>query len=311
MAARHARVTIDVDVVPQFTACYLRLAGDECAFIEAHTAHALPKLLGALAAAGRRPEDVRWIVVTHAHLDHAAGAGALMAACPRATLVAHPRTVKHLVSPGKLIASAQAVYGQERFARLYGAVTPVAADRVLPLEDGSSIEVGGARLTAWHTAGHAYHHAVIADPALDCVYTGDTFGLVYPPLQRHGPLAIPSTSPTGFDAPAARRSLYKVLALGAATVCPTHFDGHPQPAALAAQLRRLLDEAEAWVEDAARGADDAAALLARFDAAWRSALQETAPWLTAADWALLQLDIELNAQGLVHAALARRSSPAA
>src|SRR5271165_3947498 len=85
----HARFTIDADVSPRFTACYLRVAGDECAFIEAHTSHALPKLLAALAAHGRKPEDVRWIVLTHAHLDHAAGASALVAACPNAILLAH------------------------------------------------------------------------------------------------------------------------------------------------------------------------------------------------------------------------------
>ena len=82
----HARVTIDADVTPRFTACYLRLAGDECAFIEAHTALALPRLLAALEAHGKKPDDVRYVVVTHAHLDHAAGASALLAACPRATL---------------------------------------------------------------------------------------------------------------------------------------------------------------------------------------------------------------------------------
>src|SRR5215204_1730796 len=96
---KHSRITIDADIIPLFTACYLRIAGDECAFIEAHTVHALPRLLRALAANGKRPEDVRFIVVTHAHLDHAAGAGSLLAACPNATLVAHPRTAKHLVEP--------------------------------------------------------------------------------------------------------------------------------------------------------------------------------------------------------------------
>src|SRR5581483_4349213 len=118
--AGHARITVDSDLMPQFTACYLRLAGDECAFVEAHTSHALPKLLDALARAGRRPEQVRWVVVTHAHLDHAAGAGALLEACPRATLLAHPRAAKHLVSPDKLVQSATAVYGAERFRALYG-----------------------------------------------------------------------------------------------------------------------------------------------------------------------------------------------
>src|SRR5450631_3289382 len=72
----HARFTIDADITPRFTACYLRVAGDECAFIEAHTTHALPRLLAALAEHGKKPEDVRYVVVTHAHLDHAAGASA-------------------------------------------------------------------------------------------------------------------------------------------------------------------------------------------------------------------------------------------
>ncbi|XYI02435.1 hypothetical protein ACMHYB_22845 [Sorangium sp. So ce1128] len=61
--ATHSRFTIDADIAPQFTACYLRLAGDECAFIEAHTAHALPRLLEALEqhdgglAGNAGPED--------------------------------------------------------------------------------------------------------------------------------------------------------------------------------------------------------------------------------------------------------------
>ena len=67
--------TIDADAdVPGFTAAYLRVSGSECAFVEASTSHALPRLLDALARAGRKPEDVRYVVVTHAHLDHAGGA---------------------------------------------------------------------------------------------------------------------------------------------------------------------------------------------------------------------------------------------
>jgi len=73
---RHTRTTIDADVTPRFTACYLRTAGEECAFIEAHTSHALPRLLAALGAHGKRPEDVRWVVVTHAHLDVRPGGAA-------------------------------------------------------------------------------------------------------------------------------------------------------------------------------------------------------------------------------------------
>ncbi len=307
---RHARTTIDAYVTPRFTACYLRTAGDECAFVEAHTAHALPRLLAALESAGRRPEDVRFVVVTHAHLDHAAGAGALLAACPNATLLAHPRTAKHLIDPSKLVQGATAVYGAERFAKLYGTIQPIPAARVRALADGEAFELGGAKLTAWHTSGHAFHHMIVDDPATESVYTGDTFGLVYPALQAYGRFALPSTSPTGFDAAEARRSLDVVLALGERFVCPTHYDAWDDGAAIGAQVRRFVDRADAWVEAAARGGEDGAALEARQTAAWWAAIAEEAPRFGEAERALLALDVELNAQGLAHAALERKKARA-
>jgi len=302
----HARFTVDADVTPRFTACYLRVAGDECAFVEAHTAHALPRLLAALAAHGRRPEDVRWIFVTHAHLDHAAGASALVAACPNATLLAHPRAARHLVDPTKLVASATAVYGDERFRALYGTVSPIPKERVRALDDGESVELGGARLTVLHTAGHARHHFAVDDPTLQTVYTGDTFGLVYPALQTHGRFAIPSTSPTDFDAAEARKSIDRVLGLGERFVCPTHFDAWEDAPAIAAQLRRFVDRAERWVDEAARGDESVEAMQARFARAWWEAIVEEAPRFGEAERKVLALDVELNAQGLAFVANARR-----
>lgn len=308
--SRHERITVDADVTPRFTACYLRLAGDECAFIEAHTAHALPRLLAALEARGKKPEDVRWVIVTHAHLDHAAGASALLAACPNATLLAHPRAAKNLIDPAKLIEGATAVYGQQRFRDLYGSIDPIDRSRVRSLADGESFELGDAKLTVWHTSGHAFHHFVVDDPATETVFTGDTFGLVYPALQAHGRFVIPSTSPTGFHAVEARKSLDKVLSLGERFICPTHFDAYEDPMAIAAQMGRFLDRAEDWVEEASRGDETVAAIQARFIIAWRTAIAEEAPAFGEAELALLALDIELNAQGLAYAADAIRARSA-
>ena len=307
--SRHARFTIDADVTPKFTACYLRTAGDECAFIEAHTAHALPRLLGALAEQGKQPEDVRWVVVTHAHLDHAAGASALLAACPKATLVAHARAAKNLIDPARLIEGATAVYGAARFAELYGTVTAIPKERVIVLGDGESIELGDAKLTAWNTSGHAYHHFIVDDPATDTVFTGDTFGLVYPALQNHGLFALPSTSPTGFNAEEARKSLDKVLSLGRRSVCPTHYDAHQETKAIAAQVRRFVDRAGAWVDEAARSDEPIQAMEARLASLWWAAIADEAPHFGAEEKKLLALDVELNAQGLAFVADALRSKP--
>ena len=306
----HERFIVDVDVRPRFTSCILRLAGDECAFVEAHTAHALPRLLAALAEHGRRPEDVRYVVLTHAHLDHAAGASALVAACPNAVLLAHPRTARHMTSPQKLIDGATAVYGAERFRELYGTIAPIPADRVRALDDGESFDLGGATFTVWHTAGHANHHMVVDDPALDTVYTGDTFGLVYPALQRAGRFALPSTSPSNFDADAARRSVDRVLSLGRRWVCPTHFGAYEDGAAIGAQVVRFLDRAGAWVDEAARGDEPVAAMARRLERAWTDAILAEAPSFGREELELLALDIELNALGLAVVADARRAAGA-
>lgn len=302
----HARTTVDCDILPSFTAAYLRTAGEECAFIEAHTSHAVPRLMAELARQGKRPEQVRWVIVTHAHLDHAAGASALIAQCPNATLLAHPRAARHLVDPSKLVASATAVYGEERFAKLYGRIDPIPAERVRALEDGETFDLGDAKLRVHHTAGHAKHHFIVEDPALSTVYTGDTFGLVYPALQGKGRFAIASTSPTDFDAAEARKSVAKVMGLGMKAACLTHFDEVKDLAEVAAQVGAWIDRSERWVEEAAASGGSAgemeAAIVGKIRATIAAESEQRGLGFGAAEEKLLELDVMLNAQGLAFVA---------
>ena len=150
------------------------------------------------------------------------------------------------------------------------------------------------------------HHFVVDDPATGTVYTGDAFGLVYPDLQKHGRFALPSTSPTNFDAELARVSLDKVLSLGERFVCPTHFDAHEDPASIAAQVRRFIDRAGEWVEEAAQGDETPAAMTTRLPASLDRRDPGGGASFGPAEMDLLALDIELNAQGLAFAANAKR-----
>ncbi len=314
---KHARHTVDCDILPEFTAAYLRVAGDECAFIEAHTSHAVPRLLAALEAQGLAREAVRYVVVTHAHLDHAAGAGELLLACPNATLLAHPRAAKHLIDPSKLVASATAVYGEERFKKLYGVIKPIPKERVRALEDGDSFELGDAKLSVFHTKGHANHHFIVDDPAVDTVYTGDTFGLVYPALQKNGRFALPSTSPTNFDGPEAHKGIDKVLSLNRRFACLTHFGAFQDVAEIGRQLHTWISRADEWVADVAATTETDTEGTARLTTAWRAAIESDAKarnlGFDHAAYELLKLDIELNAQGLAFVAvnLLRSGGPSA
>lgn len=305
-------VTIDCEYLdhPGFAAAYLVLEGERAAFVETNTNRAVPRLLGALRAHGRDGGDVELVVITHVHLDHAGGASALMEACPNATLLAHPKAARHVIDPSKLIASARDVYGAEAFEAMYGEIRPVPAERVRVMEDGDSVTLGGRTLTFLHTRGHADHHACVLDSGSSGIFTGDSFGLVYPALQRNGLFAIPSTSPTDFDAPEAKKSLERILATGAERAYLTHFGEQRDLEGIAATLRAQLDEYGAIADQAFQGELDGEPL-ARFTgervgAIFERVLAERGLAGDAEARAILSTDRDLNAQGVAFSVKKRR-----
>ena len=294
---------------PRGTAAYLVKEGDRAAFVETATAKSRPRFLAALEEEGLSPEQVDYVIITHVHLDHAGGAAALMEVCPNATLLAHPRAAKHAIDPSKLVKSAQQVYGAERFAELYGTIDPVDASRVRVMEDGETLQFGTRTWTFLHTRGHANHHFCIQDSALAGVFTGDSFGLVYPDLQGGGLFAIPSTSPTDFDAPAARESLERIVDTGAERVFLTHFGEREDVEAIAAMLDAQLarygaiaDEAFETVADEELDAFCATGVKAIFDELLAERGLDAEEGLRG----MLALDESLNAQGVAFSVRKRR-----
>lgn len=294
---------------PGFAAAYLVIEGDRAAFVDNNTVHALPHLLDGLRAHGVAPAQVDYLVVTHAHLDHAGGTAALAEACPGATIVAHPKAAPHLIDPAKLVAGATAVYGQELFHELYGQVDPVPGDRVRVVEDGESLDFAGQEWTVLHTRGHADHHFCLHDAAANVLFAGDAFGLAYPDLQGHGVVAFPSTSPTGFRPEEARASVNRILDLEPETVFLGHF-GALEAAALpeaARQLEGHLNFAEGLAREAeASHLDDDELhdwVHPRLLDYFRGVLDGLGP--VARDsktWEILAMDLDLNAQGIAFAA---------
>lgn len=304
-------LTVDCHyVMPQLAAAYLRVEGDEAAFIEVNTSHAVPHLLAALKDAGRTPEQVKLVIVTHVHLDHAGGTSALMKLCPNATVLAHPRAARHLVDPSKLVASARKVYGDEVFDELYGVIEPIDAARVRTVEDGEAVQLGDATLRFLHTRGHANHHFVVHDEKQNVVFTGDTFGLVYPQLQKAGRFAFPSTSPTDFDGPAAIASVKRIMALAPRAVALTHFGLYEDVEVIGAQLLRLLELSAKLFDEGRQSGDEQGTLEQRFKWQLEKALTEAAARSgftpDQADRKLMNFDLELNAQGLAFAAVKAR-----
>lgn len=295
----------------EFAAVYLLIENQRAIFFDNNTNAAVPGLLRALESRGLAPEQVEYLIITHVHLDHAGGTSAMARACPNATVLAHPRAAPHIIDPSKLVASAAAVYGKDEFQRLYGVIAGVPAERVRVMEDEESMQFGSRELRFLHTRGHANHHFCIHDSATQAIVCGDAFGLHYPALQRAGTFAFPSTSPTDFEPELARASVQRLVDERPSCLYLTHYGAVTRIATAAGQLIRHLDFAER-LRDQAAACDLADEALEGYCQArlqdYFSGLLDALGSLShdATLRALIQLDIDLNAQGIAFAANKRR-----
>jgi glyoxylase-like metal-dependent hydrolase (beta-lactamase superfamily II) len=208
------------------TAGYL-IEGAAPVLVETGSQTSVPVLLRALADHGLGPGDLAGVAVTHIHLDHAGGVGDVARAFPQATVYVHPRGARHLVDPGRLVASASRVYG-DALDSLYGRLEPTPAERVHALEDGEAIDLGGGRhLVTVHSPGHAKHHLALHDDASGVLFVGDAVGVRLP-----GAGALrPATPPADFDLTQAVDSLSRFARRSPSALALAHYGllpGDPQ-----------------------------------------------------------------------------------
>jgi glyoxylase-like metal-dependent hydrolase (beta-lactamase superfamily II) len=162
--------------------------------------------------------DVRQILLTHIHLDHAGVTGTLVRENPAIEVFVHERGAPHMIDPSKLLASAGRLYGAD-MDRLWGDFLPVPVARVRVLKGEERITAGGRELDVAYTPGHASHHVTYFDSATRIAFVGDTAG-----IRRPGhDYVMPPTPPPDIDLDAWRRSEDRILAFDPDTLFLTHF----------------------------------------------------------------------------------------
>jgi len=260
------------------------------ALIDPGPASTLPTLRAELERAGVAIADLRAILLTHIHLDHAGATGTLVRENPALRVVVHENGAPHMVNPEKLIASASRLWPGE-MDRLWGEFLPVPADRLDVVKGGERITAGGRRLEIQHTPGHASHHVSYFGADTGIAFVGDTAGI----RLQGGGYVMPPTPPPDIDLEQWRESLARIAAWRPTTLFVTHFGAHgpvdPHLTELAdhigltsglvkASLARegSDEEREAWFTDEVRrelrrrmtGSDAQAYEIAgRFDLNWR------------------------------------------
>jgi glyoxylase-like metal-dependent hydrolase (beta-lactamase superfamily II) len=272
------------------------IAALEPALVETGPGADEPVVVAALERLGLDSSDLAHVIVTHIHLDHAGGAGALLQRYPHATIWVHERGAPHLADPARLIASTARTYGEARMQSFFGDTLPIDAARIRSVADGDRIALGDRDLQVLHTPGHASNHIALRESGSAAVFTGEAIGSYLPWADAYRP-ALP---PPEVDVEAALASIRRIEASDASVLLTSHFGVVEDPLDACA---RAAERIRAWAETV-RGALSADPLARADDIAGQLTVQAEREFLADAGTPieLARYDalgsIHMNAEGL-------------
>jgi glyoxylase-like metal-dependent hydrolase (beta-lactamase superfamily II) len=231
--------------------CAYVIPGVEPAIVDPGPSTTIPTLERKLAERGIALSDIRHVLLTHVHLDHAGAAGHLAARSPKLQVHVHVEGAPHIADPERLVASTRRTFG-EAHDRLWGEMRPVPADRVKAWEPGRGPLAGSAtsptlkRLRPLSTPGHIGHHVAYLDESEGVLFAGDSMGII---LSPDGP-THPPTPPPAIDLEAWQKTLDMLAGVRPDAVAPTHFGVHKDFEDRRQQLSERLRALESRVEAA-------------------------------------------------------------
>lgn len=286
----------------EFDAVHLVVEQGRVAVIDTSTQYAVPRILSALSALGLGPESVDWILLTHVHLDHAGGAGALLQQCPNARVTVHPRGTRHLVDPSKLWAAVCDVYGVAMAEKEYGGLDPIDAGRIVETPEGTTVSLAGRVFEFWDAPGHARHHVYIRDTKTNSFFTGDTFGISYRDFDTaQGSYVFVTSSPSQFMPTDLQASMRRLMAAKPPAVYLTHYAQLKDIQRHGEHLLRQTDQfANIAMAHQSAGNDRSRLIQEDLSRLMLKDLSDRDVSLSRQDClAVLDLDLRLNSDGLV------------
>ena len=235
---------------PRVIATAILQGADGVTLIDPGPTSCLPVLESGLRDRGLTLRDVRTVLLTHIHLDHAGATGTIAERVPAVAVYVHERGAPHMIDPAKLLASATRLWGNQMDA-VWGAFQPVPAANVSVLKGGERIELAGRAINVAYTPGHAKHHVSFLDEQTGMAYVGDTAGV------RVSDYVIAPTPPPDIDIEAWQESLDTIDAWQPVSLFLTHFGPvSPGRAHLARFRATVTTAAETSREMIAAGGSD-------------------------------------------------------
>jgi glyoxylase-like metal-dependent hydrolase (beta-lactamase superfamily II) len=244
---------------------YVLETGDGPAVFDCGPATCASTLKRHLAELGLALGDVRHLLLSHIHLDHAGAAGVLVREHPGLQVHVSPVGAPHLIDPSRLEASARRLYGDD-FDRLWGELAPV-PDANVRIATGRVLG-----LDCFPTPGHASHHVAYLTPD-GTLLAGDATGVRIQPAET----VLPPTPPPDVDVEAWQRTLDEIPRRQPQRLALVHFGVAGDVERHVAALRRLLDEWAALVRGGATEEEFVRAAAAGIDPADRDVYEQAMP----------------------------------
>jgi glyoxylase-like metal-dependent hydrolase (beta-lactamase superfamily II) len=223
-----------------------------------------PALEKAIKDLGYHIRDIRHVLLTHIHFDHAGAAWRL--AAYGAKIYVHPMGKPHLESPEKLWNSAKQIYGDD-MDRLWGQMQPIPESQVIAVKDGEVLEFGNTKVKALHSPGHAIHH--IAWNYDGNIFTGDVAG-----VKIEGGPVVPPCPPPDIHIEAWKNSLDKIKAEKPKALFLTHFGIINEIDQHLKDLSYILDDWANWIKPHFEKGEEQQLLVPKFMAYTQSQLEK-------------------------------------
>lgn len=223
---------------PSVIASHLIESEDGLILIETGPETVFENLKSAIAEIGLDWKDVKHVLLTHIHFDHAGGAWKF--AENGARIYVHPIGLPHLNNPERLWNSAKRIY-QDDMERLWGEMKPIDEDLLEPVDDGDKLHIGGVDFNVHYTPGHAIHHN--AYQLGNVVFTGDVAGVRI----NKGPV-VPPCPPPDINIELWKQSIEKVRRLNPERLYLAHFGPIDEPFQHLDDLEVLLDDWATWMK---------------------------------------------------------------
>jgi glyoxylase-like metal-dependent hydrolase (beta-lactamase superfamily II) len=222
-------------------AAYLVQTEDGLALNDCGPTTCVPELKARLAERGLELSDVRHLLLSHIHLDHAGAAGVLVREHTELQVHVSEIGAPHLIDPSRLEASARRLYGDE-FDTLWGELAPV--------PEGNVVVVGAqvVGLECFPSPGHASHHVCYLDGD-GTLYAGDAAGVRILPSS----FVLPPTPPPEVDLEAWAATLDEIERRNPERLALIHFGVAEDPQRHLGELRRRLGD---WSERVRDGASE-------------------------------------------------------